>query len=86
LTATLSKFLFFLFFYLAALTASSTREREREKESEKESFETCLVSLFSQLLCSFFAVGFPSILALLVGSQAPSNKLPPTSSLQQLQH
>jgi hypothetical protein len=55
---------------------SSTRKREREKESEKGSFETCLVSLFSQLLSCFFVVGSPLILALLVGSQAPSNKLP----------
>jgi hypothetical protein len=77
----------FCFFYLAALTASftrererekraansSTRKREREKKSEKGSFETCLVSLFSQLLSSFFAIGSPPILALLVSSRAPSS-------------
>jgi hypothetical protein len=54
-------------------TNSSTRKREKEKESERKSFETSLVSLFSQLLSSFFVVGSPPILALSVGFQAPSN-------------
>jgi hypothetical protein len=89
-TLALPKFYFiYLFIYLfkAASTTSFTHERGKEKEnekllyvqeSEKGSFETCLVSLFSQLLSSFFVVGSPPILALLVGSQAPSNKLLPT--------
>ncbi len=54
-------------------TNSSTHKREREKESKKESFETYLVSLFSQLLCCWFSSD-PSAIGWF------------SSSLQQLQH
>jgi hypothetical protein len=93
-------FCFFLIRQSLQLPPLCAREREKENEKEKkkqerkrESFETCLVSLFPvpRLLgCWFSSIGFPPILALLVGrgviTQAPFSKFPLASSLQQPQH